>query len=187
MHYLISYDIATGTIGEMHGSSILEELPEIAGDTTLDGALYIESDGTPDIQNKVVRNGVLVVRDRSIEDVRREARQRLDRLVSSARVTYIPKTRGASHMHLKKQLEAERYLALPSRPNDLSDFPLLEAEIGVSAGSAEEVARLWIDKAKETDAALARIERARMEAKAAIWKAGSEAEIEKVLKGFEGA
>ena len=185
MFYLITYDKAGAIVG-MHGSSIKGELSDLVSDTDFDGALIVESDSVPTIQNKVIRDGRLVDRERNINDIRRDGIRRLNRLTSAQRTPYITKVRGQGLLHMKKHMEAKEYLALPNIPNDLSDFPLLEAEIVVSGGSAVELARLWIDKARETDAALARIERAKMEAKAAIQRADSEEEVDLVLKHFEG-
>ena len=183
MHWLIGYNQNTGDITGMHGTTILSELAEMAAGNEYDGAIIMESDGMPDIRDKVVRNGQLVARDWDITDARRQGIRRLNRITAAKRVVHIPKTRGASHLHSKKETEARRWL--DKRPNDLEDYPLMAAEVGLTAADPAQLAELWLTKARETDAALAAIERDRMEAKAAIKRAGSKEAVDAVLAKFE--
>ena len=175
---VVGYDPETGlVIGAQTSSHPFD--PVEAG---YDAWLVFEGKQKPTVRDMMVRDGQLVPRSLSLEDVRHNGLRRLRRLTSAARCQYVEKVRGQDTVHLRKAEEARRFLAMSSAPNDLSAFPMLNAEVGDMG--PRELAELWIEKALETDAALARIEAARMTAKRKINKAESEAEIDAALKAF---
>lgn len=175
---VVGYDPKTGLVIGAQTSSWPFDPVEAGFDTWL----VFEGKQKPTIRGMMVRDGELVPRSRTLEDARHLGLRRLRRLTSAQRCQYVEKVRGQDTVHMRKEIEAHRYLAMSSAPNDLSKFPLLNAEVGELGARA--LAELWLEKAIETNEALARIEAARMKAKRAIKKAASEDEIEAALQAF---
>lgn len=99
-------------------------------------------------------------------------------------VTDLP---GQDMLYLRKEMEADSYLALSEEPADLTDFPLMAAEVGVTAPSALELAGLWSDMSVAWRAAAGPLENARMTAKNAIDEAETAQAITAALDAFRAA
>jgi hypothetical protein len=66
-----------------------------------------------------------------------------------------------------KLAEARAYLNA-GEPDDLAGFPLLASEVGVTAGTAGALARLWVEKGTGWLETAAAIEAERLRVKAAV-------------------
>lgn len=90
------------------------------------------------------------------------------------------RTPGKDGVYLSKQTEAAAWLAA-GRPDDLTGYPYIMAEVGVTAPDAAQLVALWQAMAAAWAVASAEIERAEMQAKAAIAAATTALEIEAVI------
>ncbi|MDE4297077.1 hypothetical protein PXK56_17970 [Phaeobacter gallaeciensis] len=63
--------------------------------------------------------------------------------VGQARLPYVTNIPGQEMIYNAKEREALAYLAMDPKPADLSEFPFMEAEVGVSADTPLELAQLW--------------------------------------------
>jgi hypothetical protein len=69
--------------------------------------------------------------------------------IGAVREEYITPIPGQEMIYSAKEEEAKAFNAIIPRPNDLSELPFLDAEIGITAPSAQELADLWIQMADE--------------------------------------
>lgn len=83
-----------------------------------------------------------------------------------ARQQFITTCPGQDMIYIAKEREALAYLAAPTA--DLTAYPLLAAEIGVTAPTAWELAQVWANVSVYWRGVAARIEGVRMRAIAAI-------------------
>lgn len=185
MHFIVGYDPNTGDIVGLQGGTIAEEVLEAAG--SYPAFLAISSDDTPSIMGMMVRDGCIVRREPSLEEVRSDALRTLVEEVEMLRRQHVTRALIQDGIYLRKAEEGRRFLSLNATPNDLSAFPMIHAEVGVTTGSATELAELWVRKAVETDAALAQIERQRLITKWRIEQADDKEGIESALQAFAGA
>lgn len=93
-------------------------------------------------------------------------------------------TPGKDGVYSAKLAEANRWFQ-DGQPADLSDYPYIEAETGVTAPTAYELALLWLNLQTLWVNQLApQIERREQLAKAAIAAAASPAAIDAVIAGW---
>lgn len=173
MFFLIGHD-AEGNIQGVSGGTVLEEVEET---NPYELFVLVESDGIPNIRDQVVRDGQLVPRIKTLDEVRQEALQELILEVEILRRRYVTRALIQDGIYLRKAEEGRRFLALSHTPNDLSAFPMIDAEVGITAGSAKALAELWVTKAVETDAALAAIEKTRLVTK---WQIENATDVETI-------
>lgn len=104
-------------------------------------------------------------------------------LIALARQTFITDLPGQDAIYLAKENEAVSYLAA-SNPV-LADYPLLAAEVGITAATATELANMWITMAQQWRTIAAQLEAARMTANASIGSATTVTEINTALVNLE--
>lgn len=119
-----------------------------------------------------------VVLRKNLESIKAAAKAKVDTEAERQRSALLTPGEGQAMAYWAKQAEAARFLALDAPPHDLSGFPFIQAEIGVTAGDATTVAQLWLSMAAEWAEAAARIEQVRLAAKTAISAATTPANIE---------
>ncbi len=85
-------------------------------------------------------------------------------------ITDIP---GQEMIYLRKEQEGIAYLALPEEPEDLTMFPLLAAEVGITAPTAFQVATIWVQLSAMWLSAAAQLEQFRLGMAAQIEAAGT--------------
>lgn len=95
-----------------------------------------------------------------INTARHIAATRIAVVVSDVRSAFTTDIRDQSLVYTLKEEEARAWLSAPGAP--LEDFPFLQAEVGISVDTADELAEIWLEKAKTRKRALARIEQIRM-------------------------
>lgn len=115
----------------------------------------------------------------SVAEMRTAGIATVNALAGRARLAYVTDAPGQAMVYLAKQAEAARYLADPE-PN-LGTYPMLSAEVGITAPSVYELAQLWANMAAIWSSAAAQIEAARLTAIAAISAAASTVEIDEAI------
>jgi hypothetical protein len=124
--------------------------------------------------------------DGELVEVDMEPRRELARIgvytiLSQARKSFITDLPGQGMIYLDKELEAKRYLALDPEPEDLTDFPWISHEIGITGQTAYQVAYLFEYKASLWRYVGPIIEALRLEAGNVIDAAQSQADIDAAL------
>lgn len=95
-----------------------------------------------------------------LERVKARAVARVNDAASSLRGQYITVIPGQEMIYLAKEAEAVRYLA--ETPATLDGYPMLAAEVGITAPTAYELAQLWANMSALWRGIAAQIETARL-------------------------
>jgi hypothetical protein len=103
--------------------------------------------------------------------------------VGTARRAYITDLPGQDAIYQAKEVEAKAYIDDPSP--DMADYPMLDAETGITAATSTELANLWITMGTQWRSIAAQIEAARMTANSAIGNAATVADIEAALTALD--
>ena len=128
------------------------------------------------------RDAIEAARLRRLAVAKAEVIARVNVAVTAARRLYVTELPGQEMVYMAKETEALRYLSLPAP--DLAEYPLLSAEVGITAPSAHELAQIWANMGALWRSAAAQIEAMRMTALIAIDTAQSEAQLATILEGF---
>ena len=102
--------------------------------------------------------------------------------ISAARGALMTDMIGQEMIYLAKEQEAKDWQAA-SAP-DLTDFPLLSAEVGITASTADELATLWLTMASQWRETAASLEAIRLKAKAEIEAAVSPEAVKTVVEAI---
>ena len=103
---------------------------------------------------------------------------RINDAIGTARLKYVTDIPGQQTIYTEKQAEARAYLTAVPVPVALADYPLLAAEVGVTAPTAWQLAQVWANKSVLFKQVAAITERLRMKASAAIAAALNEADVD---------
>lgn len=87
-------------------------------------------------------------------------------------------------MYLRKEAQARAFLAQAVTPTDLTDYPLIAAEIGITAQSATQVAQVYINLAFQWESVGAALETVRLGAINTIETATNASQITQTLTSF---
>ena len=112
----------------------------------------------------------------ALAEAKQRARADLAAAVAEARAAYITTLPGQQMIYLAKEAEARAYIADPAP--DLANYPLLSAEVGITAPDAWQLAQIWLAMADLWCNAAAQIEAWRLGAAAAIDAARSVAAVQ---------
>ncbi len=104
------------------------------------------------------------------------ARAEINRLAGLARVPFITDIPGQQMIYLGKEAEARAWLA--AETPDPADFPLMTAEVGLTAETHWQLAQLWLGMGAVWRQVAAAIEGARMAAIRAVDAAASTEEAD---------
>ncbi len=143
-----------------------------------------------DVIEQLLAPGLVAVRigdDRPLTVVRAEAIAAVNGTVAAIRRRYITDISGQEMLYLQKRDEARAYMAAwsPEADPDTADYPLIEAEVGVTAPSAYELAQLWLNLSALYVAVAASLETARLTAVYAIEAAADAAEMATARAAFD--
>lgn len=97
---------------------------------------------------------------RVLAEEKTTAKNEINRLAGEARAQFITVIPGQEMLYLEKKAEALRWLEAQS-PN-LQDYPLLAAEVNITAIDAPALANLWMQMAAQWSVVAATIEAMRM-------------------------
>jgi len=115
----------------------------------------------------------------SLEPARARAFAGLSVWIANARTQLITDLPGQDMIYLAKEAEARAWVS--ETTPDLADYPLLAAEVGITAPDADQLAQLWLNMAALWRDAAAELEALRLSTKAAIEAAQTPAEIAAAL------
>ena len=107
---------------------------------------------------------------------------RINEASGLARQRYITTSPGQDMIYIAKEREALAFLAAST--DDLTTYPLLAAEVGVTAPTAWELAQVWANVAVYWRAVAAQIEGVRMRALVQIETASDPKAVTAVLAAF---
>lgn len=113
--------------------------------------------------------------DEALKSAQVQARALLNIRMAKERARFITTLPGQEMIYLAKEAEAVRYVADPIP--DLTRFPMLAAEIGITAPDAWQLAQIWLAMADLWREAAAQLEAYRLRISAEIDAAESLAEI----------
>lgn len=113
-----------------------------------------------------------------LEPYRVRARAKLTDQVRQMREPLVTSLPGQDMVYLRKEHEAGLYLQDPDP--DMANYPLLEAEVGITAETAYQLAQLWLNMSQIWRTAAAQLERYRLGTLARIDAAMSVAELEEM-------
>lgn len=116
----------------------------------------------------------------ALAEARVAAMDRLTGTIATARVQLITDLPGQDMIYLAKEAEARAWVNAVAP--DLADYPLLAAEIGITAPNADQLAQLWLNMAALWRAAAAQLEALRLSTQAAIASAASPEEIDAIME-----
>ncbi|WP_287994585.1 hypothetical protein [Acidiphilium sp.] len=108
---------------------------------------------------------------------RQTAINRINQLADSVRRMFITPIIGQEMVYLEKESEARVYLALDPEPVDLSGFPFIAAEVGVTAATPQQVAQLYLNLGAQWRVVGSMLENVRLGSIAAIEAATTLAQI----------
>ena len=110
------------------------------------------------------------------------ARARINDAIGTVRLKYVTDIPGQQTIYTEKQAEARSYLTTVPAPATLADYPLLAAEVGVTAPTARQLAQVWANKAVLFKQVAAITEKLRMQAAFAIEAAPTEAAVDAAVE-----
>lgn len=135
----------------------------------------------------LIRRGTAAVAEaaRQLEAKRTEAIGAVNDRIARLRLRYVTDMPGQEALYLRKSAEGEAFLALDPEPADLTGFPLLAAEVGITAPTARDLALLWRQNATDWTAVAAVLEGVRMASVMAVRAAEDDAAIAAALDSLD--
>lgn len=121
----------------------------------------------------------------ALAEAKAQARAEITARISAARATMITTLPGQQMIYLAKEAEAARYIADPAP--DLATYPMLAAEIGITAPDAWQLAQIWLAMADLWRQEAAQLEALRLGTAAAVEAAGTVAEVDAAMTVLRGA
>ncbi len=115
----------------------------------------------------------------ALAQARSAARAELATRIAAARTALITDLPGQSMIYLAKEAEARAFLGDPAP--DMANYPMLSAEVGITAPDAETLAQIWLNMAVLWRDAAAALEALRLTTAAAIEAAGTVAEVDAAM------
>lgn len=95
--------------------------------------------------------------------------------IEAARTALITDLPGQSMIYMAKEAEARAFLAEPEP--DMANYPMLAAEVGITAPDAETLAQIWLNMAAIWRNAAAQLEALRLSTAAAIEAAATPTQV----------
>lgn len=118
----------------------------------------------------------------ALEAAKAEARVTLAAAVTAARAALITDLPGQSMIYLAKEAEARAWMADPTP--DPAAYPLLSAELGITAPDGASLAQIWLNLATLWRSTAADLEALRLTASAAIDAATTVEEVGAAMAGL---
>ena len=114
--------------------------------------IVADVDGVPKAVDPVV----------SVADARKQAIAAINQHAGYVRTLFVTDLPGQQMIYLAKEAEAGAYLAESPEPASLGQYPLIAAEVGITADTALELALYWQGTANQWRALAASIEQIRL-------------------------
>lgn len=125
---------------------------------------------------------IAAMQSEMLDRAKAAAQVRLIEVMAAARLGFVTPLPGQDMVYLAKESEALAWVA--AEAPDIADYPLLAAEVGITAPNADQLAQLWLNMAALWRGAAADLEGLRLSTKAAIAAAQSVGEIDIILEGI---
>ncbi len=116
-----------------------------------------------------------------LEGQRNAALEQISAAVKSVRLLFLTDIPGQELIYNEKRGEAEAYLAQPIPPTDMTPYPFLAAEVGITGATAAEVAQVFLDRATLWVGVGSSLEAIRLTATGSVTAATTAAEIDAAL------
>lgn len=128
-------------------------------------------------------------RDLSVQlaQARKDSMMKISQLIGQVRERYITVIPGQEMIYSAKEAEAKDFLAADPVLVDLSEYPMISAEIGITADTAYELAQVWMNMSVMWRNLSAHLEKIRLGAISRIEKATTLQEIDLVITDLETA
>lgn len=110
--------------------------------------------------------------------------QEINETIGAIRVRFITAIPGQEMLYLMKAQEAQTYLSQTPDPADLTGFPLMAAEVGLTCPTAYELAQLWLNMNAQLTQIGSILENLRLDAVAKVRSAQSLAEAREHMARF---
>ncbi len=117
-----------------------------------------------------------------LADIKLSLASYVDALAGRERLRWISDAPGQDEVYAEKRRQAEAYLA--SEAPDPTDYPDLAAEVGLTGGTLEAVARAIVARSVAWSSARPLIERARLQGKKSVGAATSIAEAKAAMEAL---
>lgn len=78
-------------------------------------------------------------------EAKRTAIAEVNAWAARERIQYVTPLPGQDMIYLAKEAEAIRWLAADPAPSDLTGYPLLAGELGITAETPDQLAQLWVN------------------------------------------
>lgn len=124
---------------------------------------------------------ILVRRAQVLAEYKAEAVKKVNTWAGVTRGNYITISPGQEMIYLAKESEAVAFMSNPDTL-DMSPFPMISAEIGITAPDAYSMAQLWLNMADLWRSVAAYIEAQRLGAAAVINAAATAEAVDYVLE-----
>nr|WP_319389627.1 hypothetical protein [uncultured Cohaesibacter sp.] len=102
----------------------------------------------------------------ALEKAKSLALDTINTKIAAERAALLTDMVGQEMIYLAKEAEAKAWQAATNP--DLADYPLLAAEVGITANDADTLAALWLSMADQWRQTAARLEAIRLKAKADV-------------------
>ncbi len=110
--------------------------------------------------------------------------QEINETIGALRMQFITAIPGQEMLYLMKAQEAQSYLSQASEPSDLTGFPLMAAEVGLTCPTAYELAQLWANMSAMLTQIAAQLEQLRLFYIAAVREAISPTSLNDLMTAF---
>lgn len=102
----------------------------------------------------------------------------INKLIGEIRLKYITDLPGQESLYTRKYEMAVDYLSQDPAPADLSDYYLIEREVGITAATAQELCQIWLNMNALWEVIAGNLEEARLSTHKAINDASTRAEVD---------
>lgn len=126
-------------------------------------------------------------KEKELAAARTAAVGHINTVVGQLRVKFITSLPGQEMIYSAKEAEAKAFLAEDPEPLDLTGYPFLAAEVGITAANARDLADLWLAMAASWRTVGPQLETLRLGAITAIEDAADVAEITARLAAFDAS
>jgi len=113
-----------------------------------------------------------------------QAVKQINAVIAEVRLRYITDLPGQEALYQRKEAHAQAYKDA-GYPADLTGFPLIAAETGITAPTSQALADLWLTNAADWEAIAATLEAIRMTAVMAVKGATTRADIATTMANME--
>jgi hypothetical protein len=114
-------------------------------------------------------------------------KQSVDYIIKQARLLFVTDIPGQEMIYLRKEQEAREFVLLDPVPVDLSEFPFIAVEIGITGQTATEVAQVFLNLASAWKMIGATLEGLRLQAYADVMSCTNTNAVDAVVASLRTA